>query len=540
MPSRRRSRIKSIAGNINDVQKRLRYLETRPAPSQLAKKVVTTKNIALRAITEEVVADQVITRRTIAPVAVVSANLSVVGDPDGAAVATENIQDTSITNEKLAGDITDDKITSISASKIGPDLLVDDQLDGISTEKLIGEVTNEQLAGLITSDKIDSVDAATITVGTIVDDQIDGISASKIGPDLIQDEQIDGISGEKIIGGIDGNLIVDGSVDETKISGVNADAIVGNIQANQIEPESLTETELAENSVGYDELQANSVDTVQLRVDSVVDGVIADLAINRRHLNDDIIINRMINNGAVETASIQNLAVTGAKIATLTITGAKIANGSIDSDKCGDISLAMYNRIRVEGVGISRSWPYTAGTMGITLTTGTGANQLAVGNHTHTGSTTVPSHTHPISINDSSTSNGDHGGHSGTPATRGAHTHVVGIVGNTGTPSTIKLKKEVTDYSMVDVKNLLNLNLKRYKYKNQARHLQEGREWMYGYIAEEVEELGIEEIVGYDENKEPNAINYGLLSTLVLELVKVQQTEIDSLKEEIKRLKEKI
>ena len=45
MPSRRRSRNKSIAGNITDVQKRLRYLETRPAPSQLAKKVVATKNI---------------------------------------------------------------------------------------------------------------------------------------------------------------------------------------------------------------------------------------------------------------------------------------------------------------------------------------------------------------------------------------------------------------------------------------------------------------------------------------------------------------
>jgi hypothetical protein len=140
-------------------------------------------------------------------------------------------------------------------------------------------------------------------------------------------------------------------------------------------------------------------------------------------------------------------------------------------------------------------------------------------------------------------SNGSHGGHStagGGEATRGSHTHTVSVSGTSGTPSTIKLKKEVTDYAMIDVKTLLNLNLKRYKYKNQARNLQEGREWMYGYIAEEVEELGIKEIVGYDENKEPNAINYGLLSTLVLELVKVQQTEIDSLKEEIQRLKEKI
>jgi hypothetical protein len=548
MPSRRRSRNKSIAGNITDVQKRLRYLETRPAPSQLARKVVATKNIALRAVEPDVIADAAVVRRTLAPESVISANLSVVGDPDGAAVATENVQDTSITNEKLAGDIedgkiigisaskvgpdllVDDQLESISASKVGPDLLVDDQIEGISTEKLIGTLLADQLAGGITSEYIDEVDAATITVG------------------LIQDEQIDGISGEKIIGGIDGNLIVAGSVDETKISGVNADAIVGNIQANQIEPNSLTEDQLDENSVGYDELQANSVDTIQLRGLSVVDAIIDDLAINRRHLNDDIIISRMINNGAVQTAGIQNLAVTNAKIADGAVTGIKIADSSVTSTKLGAIGRALYDNTLLLGTGLSRSWPVgSGGDFGINLSVSSGANSVAVGNHTHgqngytaAGSSGVPSHTHPISINDTSTSNGDHSGHSGTPATRGAHTHVVGISGNTGTPSTIKLKKEVTDYSMVDVKNLLNLNLKRYKYKNQARHLQEGREWMYGYIAEEVKDLGIEEIVGYDENKEPNAINYGLLSTLVLELVKVQQTEIDSLKEEIQRLKEKI
>jgi hypothetical protein len=178
------------------------------------------------------------------------------------------------------------------------------------------------------------------------------------------------------------------------------------------------------------------------------------------------------------------------------------------------------------------------------LTLGSGSTQAAAGNHVHgsggyssVGSAGVPSHTHPISFSTTATG-GVHAGHS--IPNNGGHSHSVSASGTSGTPSTIKLKKEVTDYSIVDVKNLLNLNLKRYKYKNQARHLQEGREWMYGYIAEEVEELGIQEIVGYDENKEPNAINYGLLSTLVLELVKVQQTEIDSLKEEIQRLKEKI
>ncbi len=104
------------------------------------------------------------------------------------------------------------------------------------------------------------------------------------------------------------------------------------------------------------------------------------------------------------------------------------------------------------------------------------------------------------------------------------------------------LSKEISDYQPADIKKILNLKLKKYKYKNQLRNLHEGinREWMHGYIAEEVLDLGFEELLGYDEKGEPASLNYGLLSTLVLELVKVQQTEIDSLKEEIQRLKEVI
>jgi hypothetical protein len=213
------------------------------------------------------------------------------------------------------------------------------------------------------------------------------------------------------------------------------------------------------------------------------------------------------------------------KIAESTITANKIFGGTnIVTTISGGTGITVNSSAGTYGRVVTISSSTTS------LTLGSGSTQAAAGNHVHgsggyssVGGGGVPSHTHSFS---DTTSNST------------GHTHLVS--GTTGTPSTLKLKKEITDYQMVDVKNLLNLNLKRYKYKNQARNLQEGREWMYGYIAEEVEELGIKEIVGYDENKEPNAINYGLLSTLVLELVKVQQTEIDSLKEEIQRLKEKI
>ena len=245
-------------------------------------------------------------------------------------------------------------------------------------------------------------------------------------------------------------------------------------------------------------------------------------------MQDDVIIARMINAGAVQTEKIQNLAVTGAKIANGTVTNAKIDTVSYEKivgpGNLVQNGITLANSSGLNGSLLGGSQP-AAGRFSISVQFGLGNLDVARGDHVHSGGGTVPSHTHSFS-DESSTNSG------------ASHTHFVS--GTTGTPSTLKLKKEITDYSMVDVKNLLNLNLKRYKYKNQARNLQEGREWMYGYIAEEVEELGIQEIIGYDENKEPNAINYSLLSTLVLELVKVQQTEIDSLKEEIQRLKEKI
>ena len=146
-------------------------------------------------------------------------------------------------------------------------------------------------------------------------------------------------------------------------------------------------------------------------------------------------------------------------------------------------------------------------------------------------------------MNSSVISGGSHG-HGG--GATGTHTHGVTPVGSVTVgsviTSTVKLKQDISDFMVQDPKNILNLKMKRYKYKNSVRGIQNryNREWMYGYIAEEVQDLGVEQILAYDKNGDPDGIDYGLLSTLILELVKVQQTEIDSLKEEIQRLKEVI
>jgi hypothetical protein len=334
----------------------------------------------------------------------------------------------------------------------------------------------------------------------------------------IQDDQIAGISGEKIIGGIDGALIVAGSVPPTAI-----------------EPDSITENQMARDSVGFDEIQFDSVSYGAIIENAVGELSIDSLAIARRHLQDDVIIARMINNGAVETSGIQNLAVTNGKIANLTITGGKIAESTITSNKIfGGTNIITSVTDSAVGLTASTSSGTYGQTVNITTNVGTGSTQLALGNHEHSGGTTVPGHTHPFTITqDGSNSTG--GASAGT-----AHTHNYGRAtgGTVGTNSTIRVKKEVSEYNPIDINKLLNLKLMKYKYKNEYRHLHPNREWMYGYMAEDLIENNFEEVIGYDKEGLPDTVNYGLISVFVLELVKKHQSEIDSLKEEIQRLKE--
>jgi hypothetical protein len=526
MATRRRSRRKSISGNLTDIQKRIRYLETRPAAGRLASKAVATRNLALRAVEEDAVADNAIIRRSIA----------------AAAVGTGQIEQDSITNALIATNAVN--ADSIEAGAVGTTEIA---TDAVTTDKVATDaITNNEIA-------TNAVNNDSIAPGSVGTDELafGAVTTDKIGSSQVTDEKISGISGSKIIGGVDGDLIVNGSIEAIKIAGVNSTVLIGQIQdaqieeldgskiitgslpAEAIEPESITEDQMGTDSVGFDELQFNSVAYAQIQENAVGELSIDSLAIARRHMQDNVIIARMINAGAVETAKIQNLAVTGGKI----------ANGTIDSTKLGGIGSAVFNSL---GLQAPIGGFFGQGFANLRISVGSGATQVAAGNHTHgqggytaAGSTGVPSHTHPasISIGGSANTGGGHTGHAGH-----GHSLTLNASVTTQAPSSLKLKKEISDYQPADIKNILNLKLKKYKYKNQLRNLHEGvnREWMHGYIAEEVLELGFEELLGYDEKGEPASLNYGLLSTLVLELVKVQQTEIDSLKEEIQRLKEKI
>jgi TolB-like protein len=473
MPTHRRARRKSIAGNITDVQKRLRFLETRPAPSKLASKAVATKNIALRAIETELIADSSITTRTVGQAQITNFTLSSVTDPEGAAVDTENIADGAVENAQLAGNISDDKISGMSSSKlIGQ--VQDSQIAGLSTTKLIGTITNAQLAGSITEDKIVSLPTTKLT-GTITNAQLAG---------SITEDKITSLPTTKLTGTIT-NAQLAGSITQDKIVSLPTTKLTGTITNGQLAG-SITEDKIT--SLPTTKL-TGTITNDQL-AGSIADGKIVGISASK--------LIGTVTNGQLAGS------ITSDKI--LSLAASKVS-GTLD---ISTIPAAVLT-------DVNASSPVTVSGSGRSRTIGINTASFALASHTH--SQYAANGRYDTSFA------GDHLGH-------GGHSHFI------NTASTKKLKKEISDYS-IDLEKLFLLQPKQFKYRNQARNFSKNREWDYGYIAEEALEIGVEEIVGYDEKGEVDSINYGLLSVFVLELVKKQQSEIDLLSEEIKRLKEK-
>jgi hypothetical protein len=489
--TRRRSRRKTISGNLTDIQKRIRYLETRPSATRLASKAVATRNLALRAVEENIVADNAIVRRSIA----------------ASAVGTAQIEQDSITNSLIAtSSVNADSIASgaVETIALADNAVINSKIatDAVNADSIAaGAVGNSELAGGITDDKISGMSASKL-IGQVQDSQITSLSASKVS----------GTLSTANIPSLDTSKITSGVFDLARIPAITADR-VPSLDASKITSGVFTLARIP-----------------NLDASKVISGVFGAARIPGLDASKFI-------SGIVDIARLPQLPES--KIATNAISTAKIQDNAVTSSKIASSAFAP-----IVSSGLTVNSPLSKSGATVSVNIGPGSNQAAGGNHVHgqggysnAGGTGVAQHTHPIALT-GTVSGGTHTGHT---SGNGGHGHNFAVSGNTQqNTSTLKLKKEITDYKIADIKNLLNLQLKRYKYKNQVRHLQDSlnREWMYGYIAEEVLETGIEEIVGYDENKEPASLNYGLLSTLVLELVKEQQKEIDFLKEELRQLEE--
>ncbi|MBD3366536.1 MerR family DNA-binding transcriptional regulator [candidate division WWE3 bacterium] len=88
--------------------------------------------------------------------------------------------------------------------------------------------------------------------------------------------------------------------------------------------------------------------------------------------------------------------------------------------------------------------------------------------------------------------------------------------------SSLRYKENITNLSL-DTSKLLQLRTVEYDLKNSDYH-------GFGYIAEELEEIGLTEIIKYDSLGRPDALNYGKLSVYLVEAYKELHAEITKLK----------
>jgi hypothetical protein len=409
LATRRRASRNSITGTITDLQRRVRHLQTLPAPSRLANEVVRRVNIQPRAVDSDQLALRAVVNDSIEDGAIKERNM------DTDSVNNSAIQDNAITRLKI--------------------------LDG-----------------------------------EVVDGKLDGNSVNR---ENIKDSAINA------------NKLANASVEESKI--VNG-------------------------AVTNSKIGSGAVRTANIQSSAVTTGTIADSNVTSDKLASGAVTSAKIGFGAVGTTRIADLAVTTAKLADLSVTGAKLANNSVSAAK---INVSAVNSIDKITSGVQVAIASNTVTAGVGLRRTVGGSGVAIFASFGGGSQDIPAGNHRHNYQDF--------GSFGGATTRTTSEPV---------SSSRSLKKEISPYVIEDPKKILRLDLKKYKYRNQLKdgHTSVKREWLHGYIVEELADLGVEEAVGYDKDGKPISIVYNVLVMYIIEVLKQQEQEISELRKELAKL----
>lgn len=424
MASRRRSSRTSVTGTITDLQRRVKYLQNRQTPTQLANEVVARSAIQPRAVASDQIALDAVANDQIAANAVKGENIepNEIGSREIATggVENQNIRNEAVTNEKISA---------------GPPYAID----------------NQRLSDA-------AVERRNMTPNSVENSSLrtDSVSFRTVAPNAIGNE----------------NLLGDS---------------VGN---DEVQGNAISQNNMQNDSVGFGEMQSSSVGNSTLQNGAVTDGKIGGTVSGGK-------IGSGINGGNISAGSIK-----GRQIAARTIGSNNIKSGSFP---------VIVSQGLNAGYGINKR--------GSTISIDTG--DIATNAHRHSYSYGIFTEQFDgISLKGFDVRSG---------STQGPFY------------SSKKFKTNISEHETEDPKKLLELKLKKFKYKKSKSLDQQNsrREWMHGYILEELVGLGFDEVVHYDEEGNPERLDYGLFSTLVLELVKVQQQEIESLQDRVKRLEEK-
>lgn len=426
MATRRRASRSNITGSVSDVQRRIRYLEGRPAPSRLATSVVQRVNIEARS------------------------------------VSTDQIALAAVTNDQLAAD-------AITAAKIG--------------------------ANSVGLDEV-----AANAVGTS-EMQLDSVGTDELGIDAVINENVgtDAINnGNMSNGSVNSAEMTNDSVggSELAVGAVYGDNIpVDGVGSSELDTNSVQSSEISTDAIGTSELGVDAANASNLGMDSVGNSELASYAVGSANLGTDSVDADALAPGAVGSASFSGGAVGSSEL----------DPGCLTNNKIQDYSIS-YNKVENNYAILSMQNNAALG-QGVKLMAGSTGRNASI--QAEFGQQFWPWEHDTVS--------------------EGNHTHSV---------STKRIKKDISHHDIENIEKYLNLDLKQFKYVEDLKPLMRDRDFIYGYIAEEASEQGIEELLSFDENMEPNGFEYDYLSTMVVEILKIQRAEIESLEEEIQRLKD--
>jgi hypothetical protein len=102
----------------------------------------------------------------------------------------------------------------------------------------------------------------------------------------------------------------------------------------------------------------------------------------------------------------------------------------------------------------------------------------------------------------------------------------ISSAGMYGTTASTRRKKHEIESYRINSEALLNLDVKAFKYKPE---IDQGQQQQHGFIAEDAEELGLNELIQYDSNGIPDYFAYEKLPIFLLQLIQEQDASINAM-----------
>ena len=347
---------------------------------RLAADTVTTREIGPDAITASELADNSVDTAAVIDLAITNAKLA--DGIDGA-----KLQINSVTNIKLASGIDGGKLVadSVTAQEIAPDAVTASELadNSVDTAAIIdAAITNAKVAtGTLTGDRFA---ADTLTTREIAPD---AVTASELADDAVDTAAVQNaaITDAKLATGINGAKLTDGTVTDAKLAaGIDGSKLIaGSVGSTEIAPDSITATELAD----------DSVDTAAVMDAAIIDDKLA-AGIDGAKLANGTVTDAKLA-GDIDGAKLTDATVTDAKLVG-PIDGSKIAAGTLPPSSIG----AVTDRGLDQSTGnIGHTNAITAGTRSgitfdvhghVTSTTALVSSDLPAGTSSAIGGLSVP------------------------------------------------------------------------------------------------------------------------------------------------------